>query len=134
MSITPKNYAYKEALILLLKQYSIDKSIKGPLLAAKLGIRYVTMRELAAYLTSEGLPIGSDTKHGYYWARTPEEMDPKIHQLESRIVGNARHLKGAKKAKRLLERTAATPRIQMDLEGLFTPTTTTQSTNFTSAV
>lgn len=104
MSISRKTYARKDALIMILQGYSIDSAINGPELAAKVGISYRALQDLAAILTCEGLPIGSDCDHGYYWARTPEEMEPKIHQLQSRIVGNAKHLKGAKRAQRLLER------------------------------
>ena len=116
MSIRAALYAHRDMFIMLLRQYSIDKPIKGKELAEMVDIPYVSMRKLAAHLTCQGFPIGSDTERGYYWARTPEEMDPKIHHLNSRIVGNALHLKGAQRAKRLLESASTEPRTQLALD------------------
>ena len=116
MSITPKIYACKDVLIMLIRQHSIDHPIKGPDLAKEVHLSYATMRELAALLTCEGWPIGADTARGYYWAKNPEDMDPKIHQLNSRIIGIAKHWRGAKRVRRKLESRSTRPRTQMALE------------------
>ena len=121
---------------MLLKQHPIDKPIKGPKLAAKLGIDYDSMRELAAYLTGlEEIEIGSDNRRGFYWAFKPEDMDPKIEQLESRAIANLRHRKGARRAKRRLEQMLGVKRPQMDLGLVFqSPSVITQSNDCRSAV
>ena len=89
---------------MILRQHPIDRPIKGRALAAQVRLPYRTTGELAAFLTCEGTPIGCDSGRGYYWARVPEDMDPKIHELDARIIGNATHRKGAKKVRRRLER------------------------------
>lgn len=109
-------YTYKDVLLTVIKQYSIDNPIVGTPLADKVGLPYASMRELAARLTCEGFRIGSDPGRGFYWARTAEEMQPKIHHLQSRVVGIARHLNAAKKIQRLLRGCSSMSDAQMDLD------------------
>lgn len=105
-------------VIALLKKHPITDPIHAPLAAELLGMSEGVFRELARRLTSKGIEISSDDD-GFWWAYKAEDMLPKINHLESRIVGLAVHLKGAKMAMRRLERSRAVPRnktYQLDLE------------------
>lgn len=126
MPISLKTLERRDALVRVLQDHPITHPIKaGPLAKEVGGLCGRTVGELASYLTCEGLPIGCDSSRGYYWCTQAEHMDPKIKELQSRIVGNATHLKGAKKAKRLLEAKEKRPRVQIDLE--FSSDGTTQA-------
>lgn len=109
-------YTYKDVLLTVIKQYSIDNPIIGTPLADKIGLPYVSMRELAARLTCEGFHIGTDPGRGFYWVRTAAEMQPKIDHLRSRVAGTARHLNAAIKIQKLLRGGSSRTDAQMKLD------------------
>lgn len=90
-----------------IRSHTIDNPITCADLARQTLCSTRTIQEIVEQLRKDALPIGSTSRGrrgqmGYYWARTPDELDDTLAHFRSRLRSIAVVRAGLKRAQRIL--------------------------------
>ena len=93
-----------EAFVEWLHDVTIERPVHSRVIEERFGLSGVEVRQMVHVLVVSGYPVGSDAR-GYWWARTPEELEPAVRQIENRHRALAMRLHGYDLAKARLRST-----------------------------
>ncbi len=90
----------KMKILSYLKDYHVgaDNALLGSRLCSIFGLTNSLLRKNVVELRAEGYPVCSD-RNGYFYAKSPEEIDITIAYLEGRIQEMSHATEGIRRAK-----------------------------------
>lgn len=80
-----------------IEKYTPDKPVLSSIIEEGLHISGAEVRSIVSALSCAGVPIGSSGK-GYYYCKTPVELDSTIKHLQERASKLARRIAGLQNA------------------------------------